>query len=338
MLVVMDVSATPRDVEAVCAEIRRLGFTPHAMPGASRTAIGITGNQGPIEAQTIRELAGVLEVIPVTKPYKLVSREVRPDDTVIRLPTGAEIGGKRLSVIAGPCSVETEERSLTIARRVRRAGATIFRGGAYKPRTSPYAFQGLGVRGLEILDLVRAETGLATCTEALDEESLERVAEHCDMIQIGARNMQNFSLLKKAGRAKKPVFLKRGMSATLSEYLQAAEYVLSEGNYQVVLCERGIRTFSDHSRNTFDVGVIPAAKNACHLPILADPSHASGKRYDIIPLARAAVAAGADGLMVEVHDRPEEALSDGAQSILPDQFDQLMLDVARIAEAVGRTV
>mgnify|MGYP001395587723 CR=1 FL=1 len=338
MLIVMNRQASESQIEAACEVVRNLGLTPHTMPGASRTAIGITGNTGPVDSAVIEEIEGVQDVIRVTKPYKLVSREMQPDRTVVEVGKNIEIGGNKVVVIAGPCSLESPEQAMAIARRVQAAGAVLFRGGAYKPRTSPYSFQGLGEEGLEILKTVREETGLAVCTEAVDEESLERIAEVSDIIQIGARNMYNYSFLKKVGRVKRPVLLKRGLSATLEEYLMAAEYVLSEGNRQVILCERGIRTFSDHSRNTFDIGVLPAIHSRSHLPVLADPSHAAGHREGVLPLALAAVAAGADGLMVEVHNRPEEALSDGAQSLYPDQFEGLMGQVSRVAAAIGRTV
>ncbi|MDP7035099.1 MAG: 3-deoxy-7-phosphoheptulonate synthase [Planctomycetota bacterium] len=338
MLIVMNRQASEAQIEAACEVVRNLGLTPHTMPGASRTAIGITGNTGPIDSAVIEEIEGVQDVIRVTKPYKLVSREMQPDRTVVEVGKNIEIGGNKVVVIAGPCSLESPEQAMAIAHRVQAAGAVLFRGGAYKPRTSPYSFQGLGQEGLEILKTVREETGLAVCTEAVDEESLERIAEVSDIIQIGARNMYNYSFLKKVGRVNRPVLLKRGLSATLEEYLMAAEYVLSEGNRQVILCERGIRTFSDHSRNTFDIGVLPAIHSRSHLPVLADPSHAAGHREGVLPLALAAVAAGADGLIVEVHNRPEEALSDGAQSLYPDQFEGLVGQVSRVAAAIGRTV
>ena len=294
MLIVMNRQASESQIEAACEVVRNLGLTPHTMPGASRTAIGITGNTGPVDSAVIEEIEGVQDVIRVTKPYKLVSREMQPDRTVVEVGKNIEIGGNKVVVIAGPCSLESPEQAMAIARRVQAAGAVLFRGGAYKPRTSPYSFQGLGEEGLEILKTVREETGLAVCTEAVDEESLERIAEVSDIIQIGARNMYNYSFLKKVGRVKRPVLLKRGLSATLEEYLMAAEYVLSEGNRQVILCERGIRTFSDHSRNTFDIGVLPAIHSRSHLPVLADPSHAAGHREGVLPLASSGIWAASN--------------------------------------------
>src|SRR5271167_4032106 len=339
MLVVMKPQATPEQIAAVCEHIEKLGFRAHALPGAQRTAIGITGNQGQIDQGNLEELSGVAEVIRVTKPYKLVSRDVKQEDTVIAFPgTNATIGGRELAVIAGPCSIESREQAFAIAEQVARAGAQFFRGGAYKPRTSPYAFQGMGEDGLKIMAEIRDRFGLRIVTEALDNESLDLVADYADVIQIGARNMQNFSLLKRAGRTRKPVMVKRGMSATLDELLMAAEYVMSEGNYQVILCERGVRTFADHTRNTLDLSIVPAVQRASHLPIIVDPSHGTGKRNMVLPLARAAVATGCDGILVEVHNHPEKALSDGPQSIYPDQFDALMQQVTQIAAVLGRTI
>jgi len=339
MLIVMRSQATEEEVRAVCQKIESLGYRAHSIPGAQRTAIGITGNQGEVEAGTFDEMPGVQEVIRVSKPYKLVSRDVKPDNTVIRFAGhSATIGGNDLAIIAGPCGVESREQAFAIAERVARAGAQFFRGGAYKPRTSPYSFQGLGEEGLKIMAEIRDRFGLLIVTEAVDYESLELVDQCGDMIQIGARNMQNFSLLKRAGRARKPVLLKRGISATLEEFLMAAEYVMSEGNYNVVLCERGVRTFVDHTRNTLDLSVVPAVQRLSHLPIIADPSHGTGKRDKVTPLARAAVAVGADGLMVEVHNDPDKALSDGMQSLYPDQFDALMVQVRQIAAVLGRSI
>jgi 3-deoxy-7-phosphoheptulonate synthase len=339
MLVVMQAHATPDEVRAVCQKIESLGYKPHPMPGAERTAIGITGNRDSIEPGTLDEMPGVQEVILVTKPYKLVSREIRPDNTIIRFAgTDATVGGPGLAIMAGPCAVESREQAFAIAERVCRAGAQFFRGGAYKPRTSPYSFQGLEEEGLRIMAEVREQFGMKIVTEAIDHASLALVEEYADIIQIGARNMQNFSLLKRAGRAKKPVLLKRGMSATLEEFLMAAEYVMSEGNYNVILCERGVRTFADHTRNTLDLSIIPAVQRLSHLPILVDPSHGTGKRNKVTPLSRGAVAVGADGLIVEVHHQPDKALSDGMQSLYPDQFDELMAQVRQIAPVVGRTV
>ena len=339
MLVVMQAQATEEQVRAVCQKIEKLGYRAHSMPGAQRTAIGITGNKGEVEQGTLEEMPGVQEVIKVSKPYKLVSRDVKQENTIIRFPgTAATIGGPGLAIVAGPCGIETREQAFAVAERVHRAGAQFFRGGAYKPRTSPYSFQGLGEEGLRIMAEIRQQFGLKIITEAVDYESLELVDEYADVIQIGARNMQNFSLLKRAGRAKKPVLLKRGMSATLDELLMAAEYVMSEGNYQVILCERGVRTFADHTRNTLDLSIVPAVQRASHLPIIVDPSHGTGKRNMVLPLARAAAAVGADGLMVEVHHQPDKALSDGAQSVYPDQFVQLMDEISQIAGAVHRSL
>ena len=339
MLVVMQAHATEEQVRAVCKKIESLGYRAHSMPGEQRTAIGITGNAGVVEPGTLDEMPGVAELIRVSKPYKLVSRDVKPDNTVITFPgSDATIGGKTLAIMAGPCGVESREQAFAAAERVHRSGAQFFRGGAYKPRTSPYAFQGLAEEGLKILSDIRAQFGLRIITEAIDNESLELVEAYADIIQIGARNMQNFSLLKRAGRAKKPVMLKRGLSATLDEFLMAAEYIMSEGNYNVILCERGIRTFTDHTRNTLDLSIVPAVQKRSHLPIIVDPSHGTGKRHKVIPLSRAAIAVGADGLMVEVHCDPDHALSDGAQSLYPDQLDELMAQVRQIAPVVGRSV
>ena len=339
MLVVMQAHATADQVRAVCEKIESLGYRAHAMPGAERTAIGITGNRGEVEPGTLEEMPGVVELIRVTKAYKLVSRDIKPDNTVIRFPgTDATIGGAGLAIMAGPCAIESREQAFAVAERVQRAGAQFFRGGAYKPRTSPYSFQGLGEEGLQIMADIREKLGMKIVTEAIDNESLELVEEYADVIQIGARNMQNFSLLKRAGRARKPVLLKRGMSATLEEFLMAAEYVMSEGNYNVILCERGVRTFADHTRNTLDLSIIPAVQRLSHLPIVVDPSHGTGKRNKVTPLSRAAVAVGADGLIIEVHHQPDRALSDGIQSLFPEQFDELMTQVRQIAPVVGRTI
>ena len=339
MLVVMQAHATEEQVRAVCQKIESLGYRAHSIPGAQRTAIGITGNQGEVEQGTLEEMPGVQEVIRVSKPYKLVSRDVKEENTVVRFPgTEATFGGPGLAIIAGPCAIESREQAFAIADRVQRSGAQFFRGGAYKPRTSPYSFQGLGEKGLEIMAEVRDAFGLKIVTEAIDHDSLELVEKYADVVQIGARNMQNFSLLKRAGRCKKPVMVKRGMSATLEEFLMAAEYVMSEGNYNVILCERGVRTFADHTRNTLDLSIVPAVQRLSHLPIVVDPSHGTGKRNKVTPLSRAAVAVGADGLIVEVHNQPDMALSDGIQSLYPDQFDELMTQVRQIAPVVGRTI
>jgi 3-deoxy-7-phosphoheptulonate synthase len=339
MLVVMQAQATEEQVRAVCQKIESLGYRAHSMPGAQRTAIGITGNKGEVESGTLEEMPGVQEVIRVSKPYKLVSRDTKPDNTIIKFPgSHVTIGGADLAIVAGPCAIENRDQAFTIAERVARAGAQFFRGGAYKPRTSPYSFQGLGEEGLQIMAEIRDRFGLLIVTEAVDYESLDLVDKYADVIQIGARNMQNFSLLKRAGRARKPVLLKRGISATLEEFLMAAEYVLSEGNYNVVLCERGVRTFADHTRNTLDLSVVPAVQRLSHLPIIVDPSHGTGKRNKVTPLSRAAVAVGADGLIVEVHHDPDRALSDGMQSLFPDQFDSLIVQVKQIAAVLGRGI
>jgi 3-deoxy-7-phosphoheptulonate synthase len=331
VLVVMRAHASDAEIAAVCEKIQSLGFRPHVMPGAERTAIGITGNHGPVPPAEFESLAGVAEAIPVSKPYKLVSREVKPDKTVVNV-LGTPVGGDELALCAGPCSVESREQILAAARAVKSAGAHLLRGGAYKPRTSPYAFQGLGEEGLRYLAEAREETGLGIVTEAIDVETFDLVEEFADCIQIGARNMQNFSLLRRAGRARKPVLLKRGMSSTLEEFLMAAEYILSEGNYQVILCERGVRTFADHTRNTLDLSVVPAVQKLSHLPIIVDPSHGTGKRDKVHPMALAAVAAGASGLIVEVHPNPDRALSDGYQSLFPDQFQELAEECCAISQ------
>jgi len=341
MLIVMKPQATEEDIRRVCEKIQAMGYRPHPMPGAERTAIGITGNRGPLEPAEFESLPNVAEAIPVSKPYKLVSREVKAENSVILVGAGEDavaIGGRELAIIAGPCAVESREQAFAAAEAVRRAGARMFRGGAFKPRTSPYSFQGLGEEGLKILAEVRERYGLAIVTETIDSESCDLAEKYADVLQVGARNMQNFSLLKRVGRSKKPVLLKRGMSATLEEFLMAAEYILSEGNYNVILCERGVRTFADHTRNTLDLSVIPGVKDLSHLPIIADPSHGTGRRDKVTPLARAAVAVGADGLIVEVHPQPDRALSDGFQSLFPEQFEELMAEVSAIAGVVGRTV
>ena len=337
MLIVMDRSATPADVDRVVETAGRMGLKAHPIPGEQRTAVGITGNRGTVEPTAFEDLPGVLEVIKVSHPYKLVSREFHPADTVVSIG-GVPVGGTRLAIIAGPCAVESLEQTVTIAREVKARGAHLLRGGAYKPRTSPYAFQGLGEEGLKILAAAREETGLAIVTEALDTSSIDIVARYADCLQIGARNMQNFELLKAAGRSGKPVLLKRGMSATLEEFLLAAEYVLSEGNPNVVLCERGVRTFSDFTRNTLDLSIVPAVERLSHLPILVDPSHGTGRRHKVAPMSLASIAAGADGVAIEVHHQPERALSDGPQALTPPMFSDLMARLAPIAAAVGRTL
>ena len=335
MLVVMRQDATSGEIQGVLRAVEARGFKAHAIPGSQRTAIGITGNKGAVDAPALESLPGVLEVIPVTHAYKLVSREVKTEDTVVDVG-GVKVGGRDLVVVAGPCAVESMDQTLTIARAIKEAGAHLLRGGAFKPRTSPYSFQGLGEEGLKILAEARQATGLPVITEALDSEGVDLVERYADAIQIGARNMQNFSLLKRAGRSRKPVVLKRGMAATLEEFLMSAEYILAEGNYQVILCERGVSTFSDFSRNTLDLAVVPAVKRLSHLPILVDPSHGTGRRDKVSPLSRAAAAVGADGLMIEVHHDPDRALSDGPQSITPQMFAELLADLRQIAPVIGR--
>jgi 3-deoxy-7-phosphoheptulonate synthase len=337
MLVVMHSHATPQQIERVLEAIRQLRLTPHPMPGATRTAIGITGNVGAVDPRTLEVLPGVMELLRVTKPYKLASREMHEDDTYVRLPQ-ATIGPGKFTLIAGPCSVENEDMVLRTADFLMKHGVRLMRAGAYKPRTSPYAFQGMGREGLDILVRAREKTGIGIVTELMDTDNADAVEEAADMIQIGTRNMQNFSLLRRVARTSKPVLLKRGMSATLEEWLMAAEYVMAGGNYQVVLCERGVRTFSDHSRNTLDLSVIPPAKQLSHLPVIVDPSHGTGKRDYVPPMALAALAAGADGLLVEVHPDPDHALSDGAQSLTFAAFEQLLESLKRVAEPLERAI
>jgi len=326
MLVVMKNDATQEQVQAVIREIENMGYRGVPMPGAQRTAVCIIGNQGAVDDSGLLVMDGVKETIRVTKPYKLVSRETQPQSTVIAVGD-IKIGGGKPVIMAGPCAVESEEQALTIARIVKKCGAQVFRGGAFKPRTSPYSFQGLGEEGLKILDKVRRETGLLIVTEATDHTNIEVVEQYADIIQIGARNMQNYSLLRRAGHASKPVLLKRSFAATIEELLMSAEYISSEGNNQVILCERGIRTFSDNTRNTLDLSAIPSIKEASHLPIIVDPSHAAGRRDYVIPLSKGAIAVGADGLLVEVHHDPPHALSDGMQSLYPEQFGELMEEI-----------
>jgi 3-deoxy-7-phosphoheptulonate synthase len=329
MLVVMKNNASEAQVQAVLHEIERLGYRGIPIPGAERTAICIVGNKGPVDDLRLMALDGVKETIRVTKPFKLVSRETHPEPTVIRIGD-VRIGGPELVIMAGPCAVENEKQALTIARLVKQHGAQVFRGGAFKPRTSPYSFQGLGEEGLQILDTVRRETGLFIISEATDQTNIELVEKYVDIIQIGARNMQNYSLLRQAGQASKPVLLKRGFGATIDELLMSAEYIMSEGNSQVILCERGIRTFSNNTRNTLDLSAIPSIREVSHLPIVVDPSHAAGQREYVVPLAKASVAAGCDGLLIEVHHDPSNALSDGMQSLYPEQFALLTKEIARI--------
>jgi 3-deoxy-7-phosphoheptulonate synthase len=331
MLVVMKNDATEEQVRAVIEQIQKMGYRGVPMPGAQRTAVCILGNNGPVEASLLLAMDGVKEAIPVTKPYKLVSREAHPESTVISLGD-IKIGAGEPVIMAGPCAIESEEQALTIAGIVKKYGATVFRGGAFKPRTSPYSFQGLGIAGLKILAKVRRETGLLIVTEAVDAENLTSVEQYADVIHIGARNMQNYSLLRLAGHLSKPVLLKRGFAATIDEWLMAAEYIMSGGNHRIILCERGIRTFADNTRNTLDLSAIPSIKEASHLPIIVDPSHAAGRRDYVIPLSRGAIAVGADGLIIEVHHDPTRALSDGVQSLYPQQFEQLMQELGRLKQ------
>jgi 3-deoxy-7-phosphoheptulonate synthase len=331
MLIVMKPSADAQEIDAVVNLIREIGLRPHPMPGATRTAIGITGNQGAIDCRRFENLPGVAEVIRVTKPYKLITLDLRPEKTVVRVGD-ATIGGSELAIIAGPCAIESRDQAFAVAEAVQKSGARFFRGGVWKPRTSPYAFQGLGEKGWEIITEIRKAFGLKIVTEALEEPHVDLIEQYGDVIQIGARNMQNFSLLRRAGRSQLPVLLKRGMAATLEEWLLAAEYIMAEGNYNVILCERGVRTFTQHTRNTLDLASVPAIRRISHLPVIVDPSHGTGSAYMVTPLARAGVAVGADGLMVEVHNRPELALSDGAQALTPSEYAQLIREVRAIRE------
>ena len=338
MLVVMSHSAAEEDIRRVVEVIQEMGYEARPMPGKQRTAIGLIGNDGKVDSSRLEALPEVLQIIHVTQPYKQVSREWRSEPTIIELANGTRIGGDDVVLMAGPCSVESTEQIVSIAHRLRQAGACVLRGGAFKPRTSPYAFQGLGVEALKMLAIARAETGLAVVTEALETETVDVVAQYADIIQIGARNMQNYPLLRRAGRTGKPILLKRGLSATIKELLLSAEYILAEGNEQVILCERGVRSFDDQTRNLLDLTAIPVVKALSHLPIIADPSHGTGVRAKVTPMARAAVAAGADGLIIEVHPNPDRALSDGAQSLWPEQFEELVQQVTGIADAIGRRI
>lgn len=334
MLIVMRSDAVASDIEKVLETIDALGYRGHAMPGENRTAIGITGNQGSIDPAHFENLTGVAQAIRVTQPYKLISKDLRPEKSVVKVGT-ATIGGDQLAIIAGPCALENHEQVFETAETVAASGARFFRGGAFKPRTSPYAFQGLGIDGLKMLAEVRDRFGLNIVTEAMDEHGVDAVVDYGDCIQIGARNMQNFSLLRYAGQTRKPVLLKRGLSATLDELLLAAEYIMAEGNYDVILCERGIRTFANHARNTIDLSIVPAVHRLTHLPIIVDPSHGTGRNYMVTPLARAGVAVGADGLIIEVHPHPEEALCDGAQALTPGQYVDLIRQVTALYELIN---
>jgi len=335
MLIVMKPNATARDIDAVVKVIEAIGFRAHAMPGATRTAIGITGNDGPIDGRRFENLPGVVEVIRVTKPYKLITLDLRPDKTVVRVGD-ATIGSGELAIIAGPCAIESRDQALAVAKAVHESGARFFRGCVWKPRTSPYTFQGLGDKGWKIMTEIREAFGLKIVTEAVDESHVDLIEKYGDVIQIGARNMQNFSLLKRAGRSKLPVLLKRGMAATLEEWLLAAEYIMAEGNYNVILCERGVRTFAQHTRNTLDLASVPAIRRISHLPVIVDPSHGTGTAYMVTPLARAGIAVGADGLMVEVHNQPELALSDSAQALTLSEYAQLVEEVRAIRRLMAQ--
>jgi 3-deoxy-7-phosphoheptulonate synthase len=334
MLVVMNATATDAEIAAVVRVIESLGLRAHTLPGATRTAIGVTGNKGAVDLRHFENLPGVAEAIRVSKPYKLITLDLRPERTIVDIG-GAKIGNGSLAIIAGPCAIETREQAFKVAEVVKNVGAKFFRGGAFKPRTSPYAFSGLGEDGLKILADVREKFGLKIVSEALDEAGVDLVEKYADMVQIGARNMQNYTLLKRVGRSSLPVLLKRGMAATLEEWLLAAEYIMAEGNYQIVLCERGVRTFAQHTRNTLDLAAVPAVRRISHLPVIVDASHGTGKSYMVTPLARAGVAVGADGLMIEVHCKPEEALSDGAQALTLDEFEQMTKEVRAIHDVIG---
>src|SRR6201984_385148 len=335
MLIVMTASAGKGEIDHVVEVVESLGFRAHVMPGATRTAIGVTGNQGAVDLSHFENLAGVAEAIRVTKPYKLITLDLRPDRTVVDLGDGAKIGDGSLAIIAGPCSIENAEQAFAVAEIVKKSGVQFFRGGAFKPRTSPYSFPGLGKDALKILAEIRERFGLKIVTEALDEGNVDLVEKYADMLQVGARNMQNFTLLRRVGRSKLPVLLKRGMAATLEEWLLAAEYVMAEGNYNVVLCERGVRTFAQHTRNTLDLAAIPAVRRISHLPVVVDAAHGTGRSYMVTPLARAGVAVGADGLMVEVHGRPDEALSDGAQALNLEEFERMAQEVREIHDLIS---
>ena len=337
MIIVLRAHSTEEEIAQVCRRIEALGLTPHLSRGVERTIIGAIGDERILLDKAIEALPMVEKVLPILKPYKLASRDFHPENTVVKV-NGVRVGGRRLAVIAGPCSVESRDLLLTVAKEVQAAGAHLLRGGAFKPRTSPYAFQGLGEEALRYLADAKRETGMPVVTELMDPRETPLVLQYADVIQVGARNMQNFRLLKELGTHQTPVLLKRGMSSTIRELVMSAEYIMSEGNYQVILCERGIRTFEDATRNTLDLSAVPVLKQLTHLPVIVDPSHGTGKWDLVAPMALAAVAAGADGIMVEVHPKPEEALSDGPQALLPLRFSRLMADLKRVAEAVGRTL
>jgi 3-deoxy-7-phosphoheptulonate synthase len=338
MIIVMRPEATKKQLDHLIEKVHALGLKPWISKGVERTIIGVIGEEDIIRVQPLEVFPGVEKVMQVLKPYKLASRDFKKEDSIISINTKVKVGAKKIIVMAGPCSVESEKLLIDIAKKVKKAGATVLRGGAFKPRTSPYAFQGLGVKGLKFLAQAKKETGLAIVTELMDVRDLDVVLKYADIIQIGARNMQNFNLLKEVGKTKRPVLLKRGMANTIKELLMSAEYILAEGNFNVILCERGIRTFEDATRFTFDTAAIPVLKSLCHLPVIADPSHATGKWGLVLPCALAGIAAGADGLIVEVHPNPEEAMSDGEQSLLPKNFEKLMKEAGKVAVAVGREI
>lgn len=338
MIIVLKTNATPEQINHICEKVKELGLTPQVSRGIERTIIGVIGEESKLRVQPLSVFPGVENVVPIMKPYKLASREFKPENTEFGMNHNVTVGGKKIVVMAGPCSVESLDRLRSIAKEVKKSGATFLRGGAFKPRTSPYSFQGLGEEGLKYLRQVADETGLLVVTEVMDTRQVELVSQYADMLQIGARNMQNFDLLKEIGMSKKPVLLKRGLSSTINELLLSAEYLLSKGNFKVMLCERGIRTFETATRNTVDINAVPALKELSHLPVLIDPSHGTGKRDYVVPIARAAVAAGADGIMVEVHDNPEEAKSDGEQSLYPAGFAEMMKQLQAVAKAIGREV
>jgi len=335
MIIVLKPKTSEKDIKHVVDKVEKMGLKAHISKGVERTVIGAIGDESLIREDQLKAIPSVDKVMPILKPYKLVSREFKKEDTIIEIGE-VSIGGKQIVMMAGPCSIESKEQLLKTAKAIKKSGATILRGGAFKPRTSPYAFQGMGEEGLKIMQEVEKETGLITISEIMEASQLPLLEKYVDILQIGARNMQNFNLLKTVGRSKKPVMLKRGPSATLKEFLMSAEYIMSEGNHNVILCERGIRTFCTHTRNTLDLNIVPGLKQATHLPVIVDPSHGTGKHDFVIPLSKAAVACGADGLMIEVHPNPEEAVSDGDQSLLPNKFDDLMKEVEPIAKAVGR--
>jgi len=338
MIIVMRKDATEKDIEYVVKRIEKLGLKAMVSKGIERTIVGVIGPEDKISMQPLEVFPGVEKVMPVLAPYKLVSRDFHPQSSIVEVGKGVKIGGEEIIVMAGPCAIENMEQIRETAYRVKQAGAKILRGGAYKPRTSPYSFQGLGLEGLKMLKEVAEEVGLPTITEVMDTRDVELVSKYSDILQIGTRNMQNFSLLKEVGQTNKPVLLKRGLSATIKEWLMAAEYIASGGNTNIILCERGIRTFETYTRNTLDLSAVASVKQLSHLPVIVDPSHGTGKYNLVLPMSLAAVACGADGLMIEVHPRPQEALSDGSQSLIPDKFQELMEKVKKVAEAVGRYI